>query len=133
MAKLWISQTKGCWVDLFEVVHFRGRRIRLFGPADYLNLWIGPEEWGDEARSLLAGPSAYVLAFEELNLEPSAVWLAPNQRVADVSDLPTEEELDSLRLFDRPPFASEPAFDAYAKTHGQPPPTLKLPKPLPKK
>ena len=52
MAKLWISQSKGCWVDLFEGPLFSGRSLRLFGPADFVNLWVGHEEWGDEARSI---------------------------------------------------------------------------------
>jgi len=117
MAKLWISQSKGCWVDLFEGPLFSGRSLRLFGPADFVNLWVGHEEWGDEARSIAVGPCAYVLCFEELNFKASAVWLAPNERVANVADLPTLEELDSLRLFDRPPFATEPGYDAYARRH----------------
>ena len=117
MAKLWISQSKGCWVDLFEGPLFSGRTIRLFGPADFVNLWVGPEKWGDEVRSIVVGPCAYVLCFEELNFKHSVVWLTPNQRVASVADLPTTEELDSIRLFDRPPFAAESGFDAYARQH----------------
>ena len=117
MAKLWISQTRGCWVDLFEGPLFSGHSLRLFGPADYVNLWVGPEEWGDEARSIIVGPCAYVLCFEELNFDNSALWLAPKQRIPNVADLPTPEGLDSIRVFDRPPFAAEPGFDAYARQH----------------
>ena len=122
MARFWISQSKGCWIDLFEEPAFGGRRLRLFGPADYVNLWVGPGDWGDEIRSIIVGPCAYALCFEELNFRDSVVWLTPGQRVADVTDLPTQEELDSLRLFDRPPFASEPGFGAYARWHGGAPP-----------
>jgi hypothetical protein len=121
MARLWVSQSKGCWVDLFESPGFAGKRLRLFGPADYVNLWIGPAEWGDEVHSMIAGPCAYVQCFEELNFKESAVWLVPNQRVPLVADLPTREEMDSIRLFDRPPFACEPGFEAYAGWHGMPP------------
>lgn len=121
MAKLWISQTKGCWVDLYEGVGFVGRRLRLFGPADYVNLSVGPPEWGDEVRSVVVGPCAYVQCFEELNFTNSVVWLVPKQRVRDVAELPTREELDSIRLFDRPPFASEAGFQSYAGWHGVPP------------
>ena len=117
MAKLWITRSKGCWVDLFEGPLFSGRSLRLFGPADFVNLSIGSNEWGSEVRSLTVGPNTYVLCFEELNFEASAVWLAPNERVENVADLPTPEELDSIRLFDRPPFAAEPGFDAYARRH----------------
>ena len=133
MAKLWISPCKGCWVELYEQPNFQGRRIRLYGPADFVNLWVGPDDGSEQANSLVAGPCAWVLCFEEFNIRESAVWLAPNQRVADVTTLPTDEDLDSVRLFDRPPFSSEPGFEAYAKIHGQPPETIKLPKRLPRK
>ena len=108
-------------MDLFEGPHFTGKRLRLSGPADYVNLWVGPEEWGDEVRSVIVGPSAYVQCFEELNFEDSVVWLVPNQRVTNVADLPTREEMDSVRLFDRPPFGSEPGFHSYAGWHAVPP------------
>jgi hypothetical protein len=121
MARLWVSQSKGCWVDLFEAPHFRGRRLRLFGPADYVNLWVAPAEWGDECHSLIAGPCAFVQCYEELNFKASVVWLVPGQRVADVAHLPTREELDSIRLFDRPPFAAEPGYESYAGWHLVPP------------
>jgi len=126
MATLHISQSTDCWVDLFERPNFQGRRLRLFGPQDYLNLRVGSDGWGDEVRSLVVGPGAYVQAFAELFFHDSIVWLVPGQRVPDVIGLPTEEVLDSLRLSDRPPFASEPGFDAYARTHGAPPPPMKL-------
>ena len=120
MATLWISQTRGCWVDLYEGPGFRGKHLRLFGPADFVNLRVGGEEWGEQVGSLVAGPGAYVQCFDELNFRDSVVWVGANQRVADVADLATEGDLDSVRLFDRPPFASEPGFDAYEAWHGAP-------------
>ena len=121
MARLWISLTKGCWVDLYEGVGFVGRRLRLQGPADYVDLRVAPPEWGDEVGSVVVGPTAYVQCFEELDFANSVVWLVPNQRVRDVSELPTREELDSIRLFDRPPFAAEAGFQSYARWPGMPP------------
>ena len=120
MAKFWLSQSRGCWVDLFEGAIFSGRRLRLYGPADYVNLRVGPREWGDQLRSIIVGPCAYVQCFEELNFRGSVIWLTPNERVATVADLPTAEALDSIRLFDRPPFASEPGFEAYARRQSTP-------------
>ena len=122
MAKFWISQSTGCWIDLFEGRDFGGKRLRLFGPGDFVNLRVGSDDWGDEVRSIIVGPAAYAQCFEELNFRASVVWLTPGQRVGNVADLPTEEEVDSLRLFDRPPFASEPGFEAYGRWHGMVPP-----------
>ena len=117
MARICVSQSRGCWVDLFEQPGFRGRTLRLFGPGSYVNLWVAPEDWGEEARSLVAGPAAYVQCFEELNFPGSVLWLVPGQRVADVASLPPDGVMDSIRLLDRPPFASEPGFAAYARDH----------------
>lgn len=132
MPKLFISQSTGCWVDLFEHPQFHGRGLRLFGPADFVNLrvraegWGPTEGWGAEVRSVAVGPGAYVQCFAELYFDASVIWLVPNQGLADVASLPTEQDLDSMRLFDRPPFTTEPGFDAYARAHGAPPPPLKL-------
>ena len=125
-AKLFISQSTGCWIDLYELPRFQGRHVRLFGPSDFLNLRVRTDGWGQEMRSLAAGPGAYVQCFAELYFDASVVWLVPDQRVPDVAELPTEQGLDSLRLFDRPPFMTEPGFDVYAQTHCRPLVPLKL-------
>jgi hypothetical protein len=127
MARICVSQSRGCWVDLYEQPGFRGRRLRLFGPGSYVNLWVAPEDWGDEAGSVVAGPAAYVQCFEELDFGGSVTWLVPGQRVADVGRLPVDSQMDSMRLFDRPPFATEPGFEAYARDHGEAAPPLRLP------
>ena len=126
MPRICVSQSRGCWVDLFEHPGFRGGRLRLFGPADYINLWVAPEEWGEAAGSVVSGPAAFVQCFNELNFRDSVTWLVPGQRIADVARLPASGDLDSIRLFDRPPFAAEPGYDAYARHHGDDPPLLKL-------
>jgi hypothetical protein len=130
MAKICVSQSRGCWVDLYEQQNFRGKKLRLFGPANYVNLWVAPEDWGDEAGSLVAGPAAYVQCFTELDFNASVVWFVPGQRVADARGA-AAIELDSIRLFDRPPFASEPGYRAYARAHGDPAPPVKLNDPAP--
>jgi hypothetical protein len=98
----------------------------LFGPGSYVNLWVAPDDWGEEARSLIVGPAAYVQCFAELNFEQSVVWFVPGQRVAHVGEVPVESDLDSIRMFDRPPFATEEGFDAYAREHGEPPASLRI-------
>jgi len=103
MAKICVSQSRGCWVDLYEQPNFRGRRLRLFGPGSYVNLWVAPEDWGEEAGSLVAGPAAYVQWFAEMYFDDSVVWFVPRQRVADVTRLPVDVALDSIRVYDRPP------------------------------
>jgi hypothetical protein len=125
-ARLYISHSTGCWIDLYEHPRFQGRHVRLFGPGDFVNLRVRAEGWSHEVRSVVLGPGAYAQCFAEMYFDASVIWLVPDQRVADVALLPTEQGLDSLRLFDRPPFMAEPGFEAYVKAHGDPPPLLKL-------
>lgn len=121
-----LSQCRGCWVDLFDQPGFRGRRLRLFGPANYVNLYVAPEDWADEAASLVAGPNAYVQCFEELNFPASVVWILPGQRIAEVASLPADALVDSIRVFDRPPFASEPGYEAYVRAEADGPAPLRM-------
>ena len=50
---------------------------------------------------------------EDLNFHDSVFWALPNQRVENVNSLGCNDEIDSLRIFDRPPFAHEPGYAAY--------------------
>ncbi|HSV14396.1 MAG TPA: hypothetical protein VLI90_09060 [Tepidisphaeraceae bacterium] len=58
------------------------------------------------------GPNAYIQCYEDLNFFDSVFWLLPDQRVEDTAQLACNDDIDSLRLFDRPPFAHEPAYTA---------------------
>lgn len=117
MASLWISQSKGCWVDLFDQVALAGRRLRVYGPAEFVDVRVAREDWGDEVRSLAIGPGAFLQCFQEINFNSTVLWFLPNAKVFDTRELQTED-LDSIRLFDRPPFQCEPGFDAYAWQYG---------------
>ena len=113
MGKLWIGETNGCWIDVWDKPRFTGSFVRLLGPADFPYLRIGEERWTPQVRSLVVGPNAYVQCYEDLNFHDSVHWLLPNQRVDDFADLECGEELDLLRVYDRPPFAHEPGYAAY--------------------
>lgn len=113
MGKIWLGESNGCWLRLWDETDFRGHSARLYGPADYPYLRIASGGWAAEVRSLQAGPNVYVQCFEDLNFYDSVVWILPNQRVQDVHELPCGDEIDSIRLFDRPPFAHEPGYAAY--------------------
>ena len=113
MGKLWIGESNGCWIDLWDKPRFAGNSVRLIGPADFPYLRVGDERWSPQVRSLMVGPNAYVQCYEDLNFHDSVHWLLPNQRVDDFGDLECGEDLDSLRVYDRPPFAHEPGYAAY--------------------
>ncbi len=113
MGKIWIGNSNGCWLDVWDSPRCTGRHARLIGPVDLPYLRLADAGWDGQVCSLVVGPNAYVQGFEDLNFYDSVFWLLPNQRVDDVADLPCNDDIDSVRLWDRPPFAHEPGYAAY--------------------
>ena len=113
MGKLWMTASNGCWIDLWDAPRCTGHHRRVTGPIDLPYLRIAEPDWGEEVRSLVVGPNAYVQCFEDLNFADSVFWLLPSQRVDDFADLACNDDIDSIRLYDRPPFAHEPGYAAY--------------------
>jgi len=113
MGKLWIGETNGCWIDIWDEPLFRGHYLRLTGPVELPYLRVGDQDWRDTIGSLVVGPNCYAQCYEDLNFYDSVFWLLPNQRVDDIAALGCNDDIDSLRLYDRPPFAHEPGYSAY--------------------
>ena len=108
-----MTPSNGCWVDVWDQPRCKGRHHRLIGPVDLPYLRVADPGGDPTVCSLVVGPNAYVQCYEDLNFHDSVFWLLPNQRVDDVADLQCNDEIDSLRLWDRPPFAHEPGYSAY--------------------
>jgi hypothetical protein len=113
MGKIWLGDSNGCWIDIFDDKNFKGHSRRLHGPADFPFLRVREGGWGREVVSLIVGPNAYVQCYEDLNFYDSVFWLLPNQSVEDLSQLGCNDDIDSMRMYDRPPFAHEPGYAAY--------------------
>jgi hypothetical protein len=113
MGKLWTSRSNGCWVDVFDRDNLTGNHRRLHGPAEFLSLRIREKDFGEQLASLNVGPGAYVQCFDSRNFLDSVFWLLPNQTVETTEDLDCGELIDSIRIYDRPPFAHEPGYAAY--------------------
>ena len=113
MGKLLTSQSNGCWVDVFDAERFSGNSRRLIGPAEFLGLRIREKDWNDNLASVNVGPGAYVQCFDSRRFFDSVFWLLPNQAVETVDELDCADGINSIRLYDRPPFAHEPGYAAY--------------------
>ena len=111
--KIRLNRASGCWVDLFDAADFQGNTCRLHGPAEFLGLRLRQREWGAHVESVAVGPTAYVQCFRADAFDDTVFWLLPSQLVENVNDLETPPEIDTFRLFDRPPFAYEPGYAAY--------------------
>lgn len=113
MGRIRLNRASGCWVDLFDGAQFEGNTCRLHGPADYAGLRIREKEWGEHIESVAVGPTAYVQCFRSEAFDDTVFWLLPSQSIESVSEIECPPEIDTFRLFDRPPFAYEPGYAAY--------------------
>ena len=113
MGKLVTNRSNGCWIDVFGRENFAGNTRRLLGPAEFLGLRIREKEWKEHLASLNVGPCAYVQCFDSHHFFDSVFWLLPNQAVETTEELDCADGIDSIRLYDRPPFAHEPGYSAY--------------------
>ena len=113
MGTIRLNRATGCWVDLFDAAQFQGNRCRLHGPADYAGLRVREKQWGEHVESLVVGPTAYVQCFRAAEFDDTVFWLLPSQSIESVSELDCPPDIDTFRLFDRPPFAQEPGYAAY--------------------
>src|SRR5215218_147137 len=106
MTLMRMNHSNGCWLDVYDSDRFTGNTRRLHGPADFPGMRIRERDWSDQVASLSVGPGAYVQCYDAANFEDSVLWLLPNQRVESLRDLASGRNgLDSVRLYDRPPFA----------------------------
>lgn len=113
MGKMWLNRSNGCWLDVFDAERFGGNARRLHGPADFPGLRIREKDWGEHIASLSVGPAAYVQCYASANFDDTVYWLLPNQVIEAVEDVGHTDRVDSIRLYDRPPFAHEAGYAAY--------------------
>jgi hypothetical protein len=113
MARIRLGRSNGCWIDVFDGEGFTGNMRRLLGPAEFIGLRIRENNWGETIASINVGPAAYVQCFESRNFLDTNSWLLPNQSVETLATLDLAPTIDSIRLYDRPPFAHEPGYAAY--------------------
>jgi hypothetical protein len=105
----------GCWADLFELSQFRPKCRRFFGPGTWDAVRSHrPDDWGWPFDSLIVGPAAYAQIYRGDDDARTVAWFLPGERVANLLEH-VSDEADSLRLVDRAPGKSDPAFAAYAR------------------
>jgi hypothetical protein len=100
-------------MDVFDNEAFTGHMRRLHGPAEYIGLRIREKDWGESIASLNVGPVAYVQCFDSRAFVDTISWLLPNQSAETLEGLDLPPSINSIRLYDRPPFAHEPGYAAY--------------------
>lgn len=114
----------GCWVDVFELPLFRGKRRRLFGPARFVALRTASTDWGISIHSVIVGPGAHLRFFRSSDPRSAALWMEPEHSFQDLAARGIGEEVDSMAILDAPPKPGDPGYQSFSssraqdKTHG---------------
>jgi hypothetical protein len=115
MAESGMNVTRGCWIDLFDAPRLNGKLRRIPGPAIYPKIRSAEDKLAIRIASLFLGPHAYVYLFPHHRPDRGGVWFLPRQKIADLTELKGEHELDSIRILDRPPFHYEPGYGTFVR------------------
>lgn len=55
-----------CWLDIYDQTDFKGKHVRIEGPAELASLAkLDGENWDNRIDSLAVGPKAQVLAYRQ--------------------------------------------------------------------
>jgi hypothetical protein len=92
--------TNGCWVQVFENSNYQGNSLLVAGPRDLPNMrGFSTYPFGTLGDSIVAGPKARVTLYEDENYSGTAVKLAANQRIGEVSQkFGPFESMESVRV-----------------------------------
>ena len=107
------SPPPNCWIDVFELSRYRGRRRRIFGPAHFVAIRSRAAAWGIGLDSIVVGSEAYVRLYDSLEPTQTALWILPRQHIEDLMEFQVTDEVDSIQLRDRAPIEGEPGYDAF--------------------
>jgi hypothetical protein len=89
---------KGCWAMLYGRTGFRGDQLTIIGPITVRHLdGVMP---GGAPDSLVVGPKAQVIVFDQDSFKGQSAQLSPKQRLADLTNgVPGElRTMESLRV-----------------------------------
>ncbi|MDN5836750.1 MAG: hypothetical protein L0H12_05290 [Nitrosospira sp.] len=89
----------GCWAKLYTAENYQGDVLSLVGPVDVPDARVGALDWGRKYDSVIMGPIATLMVYNnQLYLNRSAAF-TPGQRVPDLDkELGFFENIESLKV-----------------------------------
>lgn len=99
--------TNDCWIEVWESKNYSGRSRRFDGPIQIAKLanyqWAGGGDIHDDIDSIVVGPAAWFIGYEDENFTDTQITLGPNSRVADLTRFNMQDQIDSFKIFDNVP------------------------------
>lgn len=91
--------TTGCWARLYSAASFKGGVVTVAGPVDLPKSQLRPSlEWGGVFDSLVVGPKATLIAFENEDYTERSATFKSGQRVPALDAHLGSRKIRSLRI-----------------------------------
>lgn len=90
-----------CWAEIYMNSEFNknGPRLLLVGPHELATLkGLNDQNWDNDIESIIIGPEASMIAYEDPDFGGRTLIVAPNQTLASLSDAQMKNDIESLRL-----------------------------------
>lgn len=89
----------GCWAKLYTAENYQGEVLSLVGPIDVPDARVGALDWGRKYDSVIIGPIATLMVYnDQLYMNRTAAF-TPGQRVPDLDEeLGFFENIESLKV-----------------------------------
>lgn len=88
----------GCWIEIYDLDHFTGPKLRLKGPISIRATSALEGGWKDRIDSILVGPKARVEVWEDEDYNDSRMEFGHDSRIYDLSN-DMNNNIDSLKIY----------------------------------
>ncbi len=97
------AKKSGCWVDIFDDVHYRGNKHRISGPKKLPNLVnIKGKNWDKKIESIIVGPNAVTFLFENKNFKFTLAEMSKHPVLMKSLGITEQDVLDDSELIFQP-------------------------------
>lgn len=97
------AKNDGCWAYLYDDTQFKGKSIRLKGPIQLANLLhVQGANWDKKIESLVVGPKATLIVFENKNYKLTLAEMANHPVLMKSLGITTKDILEDSELIFHP-------------------------------
>ena len=97
------AKNKECWVDLYDDTQFKGKTVRLQGPTKFANLLhVQGSNWDKKIESLVVGPKAKLIVFENKNFKLTLSEMANHPVLMKSMGITRQDILEDSELIFHP-------------------------------
>ncbi|HIG64931.1 MAG TPA: hypothetical protein EYQ43_05100 [Methyloprofundus sp.] len=97
------ARNDGCWAEIYDDTQFRGKSVRLKGPIQLTNLLhVQGSNWDKKIESLVVGPKATLIVFENKNFKLTLSEMANHPVLMKSMGITKQDILEDSELIFHP-------------------------------